>query len=141
MTSSTRCSIRAHRHDDEPARAPRRRFAAGNALPALTGFGTLVAFFLAVELLIQTGVLNRFIIPPPSEIIASFPRVIVEEHVLGRFVQTLTECLAAGVMLTVFGVAGRCSDASLQICCSRRPKPGSQRSPRPRSCSAIRCSW
>src|SRR5258705_81431 len=44
--------------------------------------------------------------PRPSEIIASFPRIIVEEHVFSRFVATLTECLTAGVMLTVFGVAG-----------------------------------
>src|SRR5665647_3852902 len=88
------------------ATTPPRRLALGNALPALTGLGTLVAFFVMMELLIQTGVLSRFIIPPPSEIIASFPRVIIEEHVLDRFVQTLTECLTAGVMLTVFGVAG-----------------------------------
>jgi NitT/TauT family transport system permease protein len=86
------------------ATTPRRRFTLGSALPALTGLGTVVSFFLAMELLIQAGLLNRFVVPPPSEIIASFPRVIVEEHVLSRFVQTLAECLAAGVMLTVFGV-------------------------------------
>ena len=48
--------------------------------PAAVGLGALVAFFLVVELLIQTGVINRFIVPPPSEIIGSFGRVIVEEH-------------------------------------------------------------
>jgi NitT/TauT family transport system permease protein len=85
---------------------PARRFSLANALPALTGLGTLVAFFLIVELLIQTNMLSRFIVPPPSEIIASFPRVIVEEHVLQRFMQTLGECLTAGVMLTIVGVAG-----------------------------------
>jgi len=88
------------------AATPPRRITPGNALPALAGLGTLVAFFIIMELLIQSGVLSRFIVPPPSEIFASFPRVIVEEHVLARFVQTLTECLTAGVMLTVFGVAG-----------------------------------
>ncbi|MDO8875929.1 MAG: ABC transporter permease subunit [Pseudolabrys sp.] len=88
------------------ATTPTRRFTLGNALPALTGVGTLVGFFVIVELLIQTGALNRFIVPPPSEIIASFPRIIVEEDVLGRFVLTLTECLTAGIMLTVVGVTG-----------------------------------
>ena len=83
-----------------------KRLAFGGYAPALVGLGTLVAFFLTMELLIQTGLVNRFIVPPPSEILASFGRVIVEEHVLSRFVLTLTECLAAGVMLTVFGVAG-----------------------------------
>ena len=85
------------------AAVPARRRKPGNALPALVGFGSFAGFFLLVELLIQIGVLNRFIIPPPSEIIESFPRIIVEEHVLSRFVMTLTECLTAGVMLTVFG--------------------------------------
>jgi ABC-type nitrate/sulfonate/bicarbonate transport system permease component len=32
--------------------------------------------------------------------------VIVEEHVIRRFFLTLGECLTAGVMLTVFGIAG-----------------------------------
>jgi NitT/TauT family transport system permease protein len=74
--------------------------------PAIVGVGTLVMFFLAMEALIQIGVINRFIVPPPSEILGSFGRVIVEEHVFSRFLQTLGECLTAGVMLTVFGVAG-----------------------------------
>jgi len=74
--------------------------------PPMVGLAVLVAFFLAIELLIQIGVLNRFIIPPPSEIVGSFGRVIIEEHVFSRFLLTLGECLTAGVMLTVFGVAG-----------------------------------
>lgn len=74
--------------------------------PAATGLLSLIAFFAIIEGLIQTGVINRFIVPPPSEIAGSFGRVIVEEHVFSRFLLTLSECLAAGVMLTVFGVAG-----------------------------------
>ena len=88
------------------AAASAKRPASHGYAPAVVGIGSLVAFFLAIELLIQIGVLNRFIIPPPSEIIGSFGRVIVEERVFSRFLFTLTECLAAGVMLTVFGVAG-----------------------------------
>ena len=37
-------------------------------------------------------------------------RVIVEEDILQRFLLTLTECLTAGVMLTVFGVTGGVAD-------------------------------
>lgn len=88
------------------ASTPSQRSAARDYAPAIAGFGTLAAFLLLMELLVQTGLVNRFIVPPPSEIIASFGRVIVEEHVFSRFVLTLTECLTAGVMLTVFGVAG-----------------------------------
>jgi NitT/TauT family transport system permease protein len=74
--------------------------------PAAVGLGSLVAFFLVMELLIRTGLISRFIVPPPSEIIGSFGRVIVEEEILHRFLVTLAECLTAGVMLTIFGVAG-----------------------------------
>jgi NitT/TauT family transport system permease protein len=88
------------------AAAPARRARPGNFAAATVGLGALAAFLLAVEILIQIGVVNRFIVPPPSEIIGSFGRVIVEEHVFSRFLLTLTECLTAGVMLTVFGVAG-----------------------------------
>ena len=75
-------------------------------MPAAVGFGSLVAVLIAIEILIQFGVLNRFIVPPPSEIIGSFYRIITEEHVFSRFLVTAGECLVAGVMLTVFGVAG-----------------------------------
>ncbi len=74
--------------------------------PQVVGLGSLVAFFLSMELLIQTGVINRFIVPPPSDIVGSFGRVIVEENVFGRFLLTLSECLIAGVLLTVVGVGG-----------------------------------
>ena len=60
---------------------------------------------LVVELLIRTDLISRYIVPPPSEIAGSFWRVIVEEHVFSRFLLTAAECLTAGVMITVFGVA------------------------------------
>ena len=75
-------------------------------LPQVVGLVSLVIFFAVAEVLIRGGIISRFIVPPPSEIIASFERVIVEEHVLSRFLFTAAECLTAGVMLTVFGVAG-----------------------------------
>lgn len=72
--------------------------------PALFGVLCLVLFFVAIEVLIRVGVLNRFIIPPPLEILASFQRLFVEEDVVHRFLFTLMECAVAGVMLTVVGV-------------------------------------
>ena len=86
--------------------AAARRSITNDVAAKAVGLGSLVAFLLLMELLIQTGIITRFIVPPPSEIIGSFGRVIVEEHVFSRFLLTLTECLTAGVMLTVFGVAG-----------------------------------
>jgi NitT/TauT family transport system permease protein len=71
---------------------------------ALAGLGASLAFFAGLEFLIQAGAISRFIVPPPSEIAASFGRVIVEEHVFSRFLLTMAECLTAGIMITVFGV-------------------------------------
>lgn len=88
------------------AAAPTKCLSLGNLAAAVAGLGSLVVFLLVVEILIQIGVISRFIVPPPSEIIGSFYRVIVEEDVFGRFLLTASECLITGVMLTVFGVAG-----------------------------------
>jgi ABC-type nitrate/sulfonate/bicarbonate transport system permease component len=74
-------------------------------LPALVGFGSLVLSILAFEILIRAGVLNQFIVPMPSQIAASFERVIVEEHLLDRFYLTFKECFAAAVLITVVGIS------------------------------------
>jgi NitT/TauT family transport system permease protein len=73
--------------------------------PSIIGLGSFVLVLLAVEFLIRIGVINRFIVPMPSEIAMSFERVIVEEDILHRFLLTAWECLAAGVLLTFFGIA------------------------------------
>jgi NitT/TauT family transport system permease protein len=75
-------------------------------VPVALGVGSLVVFIALVELLIRIGVINRFIVPMPSDIIAAFPRVVEEEHVLQRFLLTASEALAASVLVTLFGVAG-----------------------------------
>jgi NitT/TauT family transport system permease protein len=74
-------------------------------MPLLLGFGAFVAFIVAVELLIRVGVINRFIVPMPTQIAASFERVIVEEDILGRFRATFFEAFTAGAMITVVGIA------------------------------------
>jgi len=71
--------------------------------PAL-GLGSLALSILLIQALIEAGYINRFIVPTPTQIAASFGRVIVEEHVLSRFLLTAGEALAAGVLLTVFGI-------------------------------------
>ncbi len=72
--------------------------------PPVVGFGSAIFVLAAVEFLIRIGLINRFIVPLPSEVAASFGRVIVEEDILHRFLQTAWECSAAGVLLAVFGV-------------------------------------
>jgi NitT/TauT family transport system permease protein len=74
--------------------------------PAAVGVACIALFFVVVEVLVRSGLVNRFIVPPPSEVLGSFYRVVTEEHVFTRFLLTAGECLTAGVMLTVFGIAG-----------------------------------
>ena len=74
------------------------------ALPAILGFGSLFAFLAVVEVLIRVGVINRYIVPMPSQIAAAFERVILEEDILDRFRLTFMEALTAGAMITVIGV-------------------------------------
>jgi ABC-type nitrate/sulfonate/bicarbonate transport system permease component len=76
-----------------------------NYAPTLVGFGVLAAVILLVEALIRLGLINRFIVPLPSEIAASFERVILEEDILRRFLLTAGECLAAGLLVTVVGIS------------------------------------
>jgi NitT/TauT family transport system permease protein len=70
------------------------------------GFASLAAVVLVVEVLIQTSLLNRFIVPPPSEILWAFPRIIAEEHVFSRFLLTAGEAFSASILVMIFGVAG-----------------------------------
>jgi ABC-type nitrate/sulfonate/bicarbonate transport system permease component len=73
-------------------------------VPPALGLGAFVLVILAVEVLIRIGVINRFIVPMPSQIAASFERVIVEEDIFARFRLTFFEAFTAGAMITVVGV-------------------------------------
>jgi len=74
--------------------------------PAALGLGSFAALVLLVELLIYLDVVNRYVVPPPSDVVAAFPRIVTEEHVLSRFLLTAGEALSASVLVTIFGVAG-----------------------------------
>jgi NitT/TauT family transport system permease protein len=74
--------------------------------PGVLGIGSFVAAVLLVELLIRVGLINRFIVPLPSDIVLAFPRVIIEEDVLSRFLLTAAEAFSASILVTIFGVAG-----------------------------------
>jgi NitT/TauT family transport system permease protein len=74
--------------------------------PRIVGLATVIAALLLAELLIRGGLINRFIVPPPSEVIEAFYQIVFERHVFSRFMTTAGECLVAGAMLTLFGVAG-----------------------------------
>src|SRR5207237_10271854 len=76
-----------------------------NFVPAALGLGTLIAFILLFEALIRAGLVNRFIVPMPSQIAGAFERVILEEDIPHRFLVTAREALWATVLLAVVGVS------------------------------------
>jgi NitT/TauT family transport system permease protein len=71
----------------------------------VTGVGSVIAAVLIVELLIRAGVINRFIVPLPSQIIAAVPRIVLEENVVHRFWQTAQEILWASLLLALVGIS------------------------------------
>jgi ABC-type nitrate/sulfonate/bicarbonate transport system permease component len=73
-------------------------------LPLALGLGVLLAAIALVEILIRIGVVNRFIVPMPSQIAGAFERVILEEDIPHRFLVTAREALWATLLLLGFGV-------------------------------------
>ena len=73
--------------------------------PITLGFGSFAGVILLVEILIRIGVINRFIVPMPSEIFKAFPRVVAEENVLARFRDTAVEAFSASILVSLVGVA------------------------------------
>jgi ABC-type nitrate/sulfonate/bicarbonate transport system permease component len=76
-----------------------------DAIPIAFGVVCLLAFFVLLEVLVATGVINPFIVPRPSEIVSSFGRIVAEEDVLARFLVTCSEALMASLMLAITGIA------------------------------------
>jgi NitT/TauT family transport system permease protein len=82
-------------------------------LPAALGIGSIALIIGLVEALIRLGpwpfgvpLINRFIVPMPSEIFLAFPRIVVEEDVLSRFILTISEAFSASILVAIFGIAG-----------------------------------
>lgn len=73
-------------------------------LPPILGFGTLILCVLVFELLIRFNLINRFIVPMPSQIAGAFERVILEEDIPHRFLVTMRESLWATALLALFGI-------------------------------------
>jgi NitT/TauT family transport system permease protein len=77
---------------------------ADRVIPFALGLGTLILLVVMMELLIRVGVINKFIVPTPSQIGGAFSRVISEEDIPHRFLVTARESLWAALLLVVFGI-------------------------------------
>src|SRR5256714_9682020 len=76
----------------------------GLAPPAMAGASTLLGLLAAVGALIRAGVINRHVVPLPSQVVAGLPRIIAEEAILGRFLMTAGEAAAAGLLLVAVAI-------------------------------------
>ncbi len=72
--------------------------------PVAFGGLCIILVGVAVELLLHAGLLNRYILPFPSEVMAAMVRVVAEEDVLARMGASGFEMLAAGGAVVLAGV-------------------------------------
>ncbi len=68
------------------------------------GLATIVAVFAVVEALLRADLLNRYILPFPSDVVLALGRVVTEENILSRMGDTAFEVLASGVLVVLVGV-------------------------------------
>jgi ABC-type nitrate/sulfonate/bicarbonate transport system permease component len=78
--------------------------ASSRAAPVAAGMLSVVAVFAALEGALRLGLVNRFIVPLPSEVLASFGRIVAEEEVLERTRETAYEVFVAGLFTILIGV-------------------------------------
>ncbi len=72
--------------------------------PTTFGASSLIGLLAAVEALIRAGLINRHVVPLPSQVVAALPRIIAEEDILGRFLMTAGEAAAAGLLLVAVAI-------------------------------------
>ncbi len=71
--------------------------------PRAVGIGTLVCLLLVLEGASAAGLVNPFLVPAPSAIMANFPMLFAEEHLLRRFASTAAEACAAALLAMLLG--------------------------------------
>jgi len=81
------------------------RLASRSTAARWLGIVTVLTAIGLIELLIRAGLINRFIVPLPSEIAAALPRIVAEENVLRRFWQTTQEIVWASLLLATVGIS------------------------------------
>lgn len=69
------------------------------ARPAIAGLALLAVLTAALELAVASDLVSRFVVPPPSEILLSVPKLFAQEHLAGLFVLTF------GITFTATGLA------------------------------------
>ena len=74
------------------------------ALPILLGAGTIIGAFVLLEVLLRYGVVNKYVVPLPSQVLMALERIVVEENILGRIRETAWEMFVSCIAVIVLGV-------------------------------------
>ena len=80
------------------------RLLQSKAFAIALGLTTLVGVFAILEGLLRAGIVNRYIVPLPSDVILSLERIIIEENVVGRVRETAYEMLVSCIAVIVLGI-------------------------------------
>ena len=72
--------------------------------PVLAGLLTVVLLAALLEAALRAGLVNRYVVPLPSEVLASLPRLFAEEAIAGRFLDTGVRMLLSCVLVVAIGV-------------------------------------
>lgn len=81
---------------------PRRRAVPG-LHPRLAAAGLVFGALALVELAVRTGLVDSFLLPPPSAVLASLPRLLAEEGLVARLGRTAGEVLAGATVAILLG--------------------------------------
>lgn len=71
--------------------------------PRAVGVSTLVCLLLVLETASAVGAVNSFLVPAPTTIIANFPKLFAEEHLLSRLASTAVKACAAAMLAILLG--------------------------------------
>jgi NitT/TauT family transport system permease protein len=71
----------------------------------LFGHACVALLFALLQAAINAGLVDGYTVPLPTEVLASLPRLVAEEHIVRRFGITAAETLAAGLLAMLVGVA------------------------------------
>ena len=84
---------------------PRSRLPSSRGLAShLVAASIVAAAALVVELVVRSGLINSFLLPPPSAVLASLPMLFAEERLVPRLAMTAMEVLAGAATATVAGL-------------------------------------
>ena len=74
------------------------------AVPIAVGMCAVVGAFVVLEALLRYGIVNKYVVPLPSQVLMSLERIVVEENILTRIRETAYEMIVSCLAVIVLGV-------------------------------------